>query len=202
MGRSRPPWPPSCTGGGVAELAPFREARRFAISLALAGLVVLPVQAAKNSAPAQVMMVATMPPTFSLQAAPATVTGASATLRVQGAGRGAMMIRGQLRGQGRSAVVRIPLSLAANTRSFVVQAQLRGGNRRGSVYLGAPGLVARRLPMRGQPSLALAAARNYGREFFTLNQPLHTTLEIVFDHLPPGQASDFTVSLTLRDLGY
>lgn len=147
-------------------------------------------------------MVATMPATFSLQAAPATLTGATGSLRVEGPGHGTLMIRGQLRGHGRSAVVRIPLSLAANTRSFVVQAQLQGGNRRGSVYLGAPGLVARRIPMRGQPSLALAAARNYGREFFSLNQPLRTTLEIVFNDLPAGQASDFTVSLTLRDLGY
>ncbi|MGE5204955.1 MAG: hypothetical protein ACM3PW_05035 [Chlamydiota bacterium] len=186
----------------MPELAPFREARRFAITLALAGLGVLPAQAAKNSAPAQVMMVATMPATFSLQAAPATLTGATGSLRVEGPGHGTLMIRGQLRGHGRSAVVRIPLSLAANTRSFVVQAQLQGGNRRGSVYLGAPGLVARRIPMRGQPSLALAAARNYGREFFSLNQPLRTTLEIVFNDLPAGQASDFTVSLTLRDLGY
>jgi hypothetical protein len=148
------------------------------------------------------MMVATMPPTFSLQAAQATVTGASATLQVRSAGRGTLLIRGQLRGNGRRAVVRIPLGLAANTRSFVVQAQLQGGNRRGSVYLGASGLVARRVPMRGQPSLALAAARNYGREFFSLNQPLHTTLEIVFEDLPAGQASDFSVSLNMRDLGY
>ena len=147
-------------------------------------------------------MVATMPATFSLQAAPATITGATGSLRVQGAGRGTLTIRGQLRGHGRSAVVRIPLSLAANTRSFVVQAQLQGSNRRGSVYLGAPGLVTRRMPLRGQPSLALAAARNYGRESFTLSQPLHTTLEIVFADLPAGQASDFCVSLTLRDLGY
>ncbi len=147
------------------------------------------------------MMVATMPATFSLQAASATVTGAGATLQVQPSGRGTLMIRGQLVGHGCSAVVRIPVSLAANTRSFVVQAQLQG-NHRGSVYLGAPGLVARRLPLHGQPSLALAAARNYGREFFTLNQPLHTTLEIVLDDLPAGEAGDFAVTLTMRDLGY
>ncbi len=58
------------------------------------------------------------------------------------------------------------------------------------------------MPLHGQPSLALAAARNYGREFFTLNQPLHTTLEIVLDDLPAGEAGDFAVTLTMRDLGY
>lgn len=146
-------------------------------------------------------MVAIMPATFSLQAAPATVTGATASLQVQPSRRGTLVIHGQLLGHGRSAVVRIPVSLAANTRSFVVQAQFHG-NRRGSVYLGAPGLVARRLPLRGQPSLALAAARNYGRQFFTLSQPLHTTLEIVLDDLPAGEAGDFSVTLTMRDLGY
>lgn len=185
----------------MAGLAQFWRARPWATSLLLAGASVLPAQAAKNSAPAQVMMVAVMPATFSLQAAPATVNGATASLQVQPSGRGTIMIRGQLLGHGRSAVVRIPVSLAANTRSFVVQAQLQG-NHRGSVYLGAPGLVARRMPLRGQPSLALAAARNYGREFFTLTQPLHTTLEIILDDLPAGEAGGFTVSLTMSDLGY
>lgn len=185
----------------MAGVAQFWRARRWVTGLLLAGVSVLPAQASKNSAPAQVMMVAIMPAIFSLQAAPATVTGASASLQVQPSGRGTLMIRGQLVGHGRRAVVRIPVSLAANTRSFVVQAQLRG-NRPASVYLGAPGLVARRMPMHGQPSLALAAARTYGREFFTLNQPLHTTLEIVLDDLPAGEAGDFSVTLTLRDLGY
>ncbi len=117
---------------GVAGLAQFWP-RRWATSLLLAGASVLPAQAAKSSAPAQVMMVATMPATFSLQAGQATVTGATASLQVQPSGRRTLMIRGQLVGHGRSAVVRIPVSLAANTRSFVVQAQLQG-NHRGSVY--------------------------------------------------------------------
>ena len=173
---------------------------RWAFGLAVAGSCVLPARAAKNSSPAQVMMVATMPPVFSLQAAPATITGASGSIQVKESGRGRLLIRGRLTGHGGSAVLRIPLALAANTRSFVVQAE--GASGQASVYLSAPGFIARPMPMRAHESFAMAAARDHGREFFALNQPLHSTLQIVFADLAPGQARDFMLTLSMRDLGY
>lgn len=186
---------------GVAWPVQFLRPRSLGISLALAVLCPVAAFAAKNSSPAQVMMLATMPPAFSLQAAQASVNGASGGVQALAQGRGRLLIRGQLRGHGGRAVVRIPVSLAANTRSFVVQA--RGESpAHATVCLAAPELMARRMPLRGQASLAMGLARNRGREFFTLNQPLRSILEIVFEDLPSGQAANFSLALSMRDLGY
>lgn len=173
---------------------------RLALGLVLAGTYLLPARAAKNSSPAQVMMVATMPATFSLQAAPASLTNASGSVQMKEAGRGRLLIRGRLTGHGGRAVVRIPLSLAANTRSFVVQAEEASGQA--SVYLSTPGLIARPMLMRAHAALALATARDHGREFFALNQPLHSSLEIVFENVGREESRDFTLTLSMRDLGY
>jgi hypothetical protein len=170
--------------------------------MVLAGVCVAPARAAKNSAPAQVMMVATMPATFSLQAAQATLSGAAGAVHVQSGSPGRLLIQGQLRGQGRRAVVRIPLSLAANTRTFVVQALTEGGASHAIIHLAGPEIMARPAPLLGQSSLAMGLARNHGREFFTLNQPLHSTLEIIFEDLPREQTSSFSVALSMRELGY
>lgn len=170
------------------------------MGVALAGIWVIPARAAKNSSPAQVMMVATMPATFSLQAAPATMSGASGTVQAKEAGRGRLLIQGRLIGQGGRAILRIPLSLAANTRSFVVQAE--GASGQASVYLSAPGFLARPMPMHAPASLAMATARDHGREYFALNQPLHSTLEIIFEDIARGQTRDFMLTLSMRDLGY
>ena len=144
-------------------------------------------------------MIATMPPTFSVQAAQATITGAAGSIDVKGDGRSALLVRGQLRGQGGNVVVHIPVSLAANTRSFVVQAVMEG---RGTAYLTGPGLITRRVPLQGQAYLAMGATGSRGRAFFTLDQVLHTTLEIVLNDLEPGQSSNFSIRLEMRDLGY
>lgn len=173
---------------------------RAAMSLAIAGSCVVAARAAKNSSPAQVTMVATMPATFSLQAAPATLTNASGPVEVKAAGRGRLLIRGRVTGQGGRAVLSIPLSLAANTRSFVVRAESASGEA--SVYLSAPGFIGRPMPMRSHQSFAMATARNHGREFFTLNQPLHSTLQVIFEGLARGQARDFMLTVSMRDLGY
>lgn len=161
-----------------------------------------PAYAAKNSPPAQVTMVATMPATFSLQAGQAAMIGASGTVQVQGTGRGVLLVRAHLLNEGGRAILRIPLALAANTRSFVVQANVQDGNGRGTAYLLAPGLMARRMPMRGQTFLAMAVARNHGREFFALDHPLRSTLEIVFPELPSTQSGKFSLTLSMRELGY
>lgn len=168
--------------------------------LVVMGTCVASANAAKNSLPAQVTMIATMPATFSLQAASATVIGASGTVQVDNVGRGAMVIRGRLRGQDGTTVVRVPLALAANTRSFVVRANMLGGNGRGTARLTAPELMGRRMPMRGETFLAMGVASN-GRPFFALNHPLHSTLEIVLD-VPRGQTSNFRVALSMQELGY
>jgi hypothetical protein len=160
------------------------------------------VYAAKHSAPAQVMMVATMPPTFSLQAAPATLSVAVGTVQVQSGGPGRLLIRGYLRGEGGAAVVRIPVSLAANTRSFMVRAFAEGATSHATIYLESPEIMARRMPMPGAAALAMGIAKNRGSEFFALNQPLHSTLEIVIENLPSGQINNFHVALTMHSLGY
>jgi uncharacterized protein YfaP (DUF2135 family) len=147
-------------------------------------------------------MVATMPPTFSLQAAQASVAGAAGTVQVQSAGHGRLLIRGHLRDQGGAAVVRIPVSLAANTRSFVVRAQAEGTTSRATIYLGSPEIMARRMLMRGAGALAMGIAKDRGREFFALNQPLHSTLEIVFDNLPREEGKSFSLTLTMHSLDY
>ena len=200
-GKESPPWPPSCMTTGVAGPIQVFRLRSLGVSLALATLCPVPALAAKNSPPAQVIMLATMPPTFSLQAAQASVSGASGDVQSLAQAHGRLLIRGQLHGHGGRAVVRIPLSLAANTRSFVVQA---GGESAShvTVSLSAPELMARRMPLRGQASLAMGLARNHGREFFTLNQPLHSILEIIFEHIPSGQTRNFSLALSMRDLGY
>ena len=192
----------SCSGEAVAQSMQFGPLRRLAIALALASISPVSVQAAKNSAPAQVMMVATMPATFSLQAASATLTGAGGTVQVQGEGHGRLMIRGQLHGRGGAAVVRIPVSLAANTRSFVMQAVGEGATSRATIYLESSEIMARRMPMRGSAALAMGMAKDCGREFFALNQPLHSTLEIMFDNLPRGKGKSFSITLTMHSLGY
>jgi hypothetical protein len=147
-------------------------------------------------------MIATVPATFSLQAGQATVSGAAGSVQAQTAGHGRLIIRGQVRGLGGSVVVRIPLLLAANTRNFVVQALVNGGVTQASVYLAAPGVMARRRPLRGRLSLAMASARDQGRQFFALNRPLSSSLEIVLEDVPPRQARNFSLLLYLRDLGY
>ena len=199
IGQESPPWPPSCMTTGVAGPIQVFRLRSLGVSLALATLC--PALAAKNSPPAQVIMLATMPPTFSLQAAQASVSGASGDVQSLAQAHGRLLIRGQLHGHGGRAVVRIPLSLAANTRSFVVQA---GGESAShvTVSIAAPELMARRMPLRGQASLAMGLARNHGREFFTLNQPLHSILEIIFEDIPSGQTRNFSLALSMRDLGY
>jgi hypothetical protein len=186
----------------VAQSTQFGSLQHLAISVAVAFVSAVPVHAAKNSAPAQVMMVATMPPTFSFQAAQASVSGAAGTVQVQSEGHGRLLIRGQLRGQGGAAVVRIPVSLAANTRSFVVRAFAEGATSGATIYLESTEIMARRMPMRGSAPLALAMVKDRGREFFALNQPLHSTLEIVIENLPSGQIKNFRIGLTLRELGY
>ena len=174
----------------------------MAILVATAFASAIPAHAAKNSAPAQVMMVATMPATFSLQAAPASLTGAVGTVHVQGGGHGRLLIRGHLRGQGGAARVRIPVYLAANTRSFVVRALAEGATPRATIYLESPEIMARRMPMRGAGALAMGLAKDRGREFFALNQPLHSTLEIVFDNLPREDGKSFSLTLTMHTLDY
>ena len=147
-------------------------------------------------------MVATMPATFSLQAAPATVTGASGVVRMQGGQRGRILITGQLRGQGGGVIVRIPMTLAANTRSFVVRAVTEEATSHATIYLEGEGIMARRMPMRGSTALAMGMAKDRGREFFALNQPLRSILEIVIENLPSGQIHSFRITLDMRDLGY
>jgi hypothetical protein len=186
----------------VVRRTQFGSLGRLAIALALAFVSGFPAYAAKNSASAQVMMVATMPPTFSLQAAQASVAGAAGTVQVQSGGHGRLLIRGQLRGQGSAAVVRIPVSLAANTRSFAVRAFAEGAVSRATIYLESPEMMARRTPMRGSAALAMGMAKDRGREFFALNQPLHSTLEIVIENLPSGQINNFRITLTVHSLGY
>lgn len=200
MARRPTQWPDSCIKEGVRRVGQLGQLGRVAIGVAVAGSCVIPAGAAKNSSPAQVMMVATMPATFTLQAAQATITGASGTVQIKEAGRGRLLIRGRVSGQGGRALVSIPLSLAANTRSFVVQAE--GASGEASVYLSSPGLIARIMPMRSHAAFAMATARDHGREYFALNQPLHSTLEIVFADLGRGQARDFMLALSMRDLGY
>jgi hypothetical protein len=173
---------------------------RLAIALALASFSAVQVQGAKNSAPAQVMMVATMPPTFSLQAAPATLAGATGTVQAQSGGHGRLLIRGQLRGQGGAAVVRIPVSLAANTRSFLVRARAEGATSHATIYLESPQIMGRRAPMRRSAILAMGMAKDRG--FFALSQPLHSTVEIVFEDLPRQQNMLFSIALTMHALGY
>lgn len=202
MGPAARRWPPSCTVGGVPGSVPLRRAGWLIVSLALTNLCVLPAWAAKNSGPAQVMMLATMPPALSLKAAQATVSGASGKVQTQAEGDSRLLIRGQLRGQGGRAVVRIPVSLAANTRSFVVQAQGESVAPHATIYLAGPGVLARPIAMHGQAPLAMGLARNYGREFFALNRPLRCSLEIVIENLPPGQTSNFIIALSMKDLGY
>jgi hypothetical protein len=180
----------------------FRYLQRLAIALALGSASAVPVHGAKNSAPAQIMMVATMPPTFSLQAAPATLSGAAGTVQVQSGGHGRLLIRGQLWGQGGTAVVRIPVSLAANTRSFVVRAFAEGATSHTTIHLESPEMMGRRMPMRGSAALAMGMAKERGREFFALNQPLPSTLEIVIENLPSGQVNNFRIALTMHALGY
>jgi len=172
------------------------------VGLALLLICLGPVYAAKNSPPAQVTMVATMPATFSLQAGQSTIVGATGTVQVQSTGRGVLLVRGHLLNRGGRAILRIPLALAANTRSFVVQANMQDGNGRGTAYLTAPEIMARRMPMRGQTFLAMAVARNHGREFFVLDHPLRSTLEIVFTELPSTQSGRFSLTLNMRELGY
>ena len=184
----------------MAQSMQFGSVGRLAIVLALGSVSAVSVQAAKNSAPAQVMMVATMPATFSLQATPATLTGAGGTVQVQGGGNGRLTIRGQLRGQGGAAVVRIPVAWAANTRSFVVQAMGEGATSRATIYLESSEIMARRMPLRGSAALAMGMAKDRG--FFALNQPLHSTLEIVFDNLPREEGKSFSITLTMHSLGY
>jgi hypothetical protein len=186
----------------MAGLMQFGSLGRLAIALALASVSAVPARAAKNSAPAQVIMVATMPATFSLQAAQATVSGAAGTVQVQSGSPGRLLIQGQLRGQGSRTVVRIPLSLAANTRTFVVQALTKGGASHAIIHLAGPEIMTRPAPLGGQTSLAMGLARNHGGEFFTLNHPLHSTLEIIFEDLPREQTSSFSVALSMRELGY
>jgi hypothetical protein len=111
-----------------------------------------------------------------------------------------LLIRGRLDGHGGRAVVLIPLALAANTRGFVVQAEDASGQA--SIYLSAPGFFSRPMPMRPHASFAMATAADHGREFFALNQPLHSTLQVVFQVLARGEARDFTLTLGMRDLGY
>jgi len=183
-------------------LMQFGSLGRLAIALALASVSAVPAHAAMNSAPAQVMMVATMPPTFFLQAAPATVTGAVGTVQVQGGKGGRLTIRGQLSGHGGRATVRIPVSLAANTRSFVVRALAESASSHATIYLESPEVLARRIPMGTSAALAMGMAKDREGEFFALNQPLHSTLEIVIENLPSGQISNFRIALTMRDLGY
>lgn len=148
------------------------------------------------------MMVATMPPTFSFQAVPASVAGASGTVQVQSGRDGRLLIHGQLRGEGGAAVVRIPVSLAANTRSFLVRALAEGATSQATIYLESPEIMARRMPMRGAATLAMGMAKNRGDKFFALNQPLHSTLEIVIENLPSGEIRNFRIALTMRELGY
>lgn len=180
----------------------FRHLRRSAIALTLASVCAVPARAAKYSAPARVMMVATVPPTFSLQAAPATLTGAAGSVQVQSAGRARLLVRGRLRGEGDRVVVRIPVSLAANTRSFVVRAFTEGAIPHATIYLGGPEIMARPMPMRGSATLAMGMAKDRGHEFFAFDQPLHSTLEIIIENLPSGQINNFRIALTLRELGY
>jgi hypothetical protein len=56
------------------------------------------------------------------------------------------------------------------------------------------------MPMRGSPALAMGMAKDRG--FFGLNQPLHSTLEIVFDNLPREESKSFSITLTMHSLGY
>ena len=184
----------------MARPTQFGSLGRMTIVLALASVSAVSAHAAKNSAPAQVMMVATMLATFSLQAVPATLTGAGGTVQVQGGGHGRLMIRGQLHGRGGAAVVRIPVSLAANTRSFVVQAVGEGATSRATIYLESSEIMARRMPLHGSAALAMGMAKDRG--FFALNQPLHSTLEIVFENLPREQSKSFSITLTMQALGY
>ena len=186
----------------VAGSTQFGSLQHLAIAVAVTLLSAVPVHAAKNSAPAQVMMVATMPPTFSLQAVQASVAGAAGTVQVQSGGHGRLLVRGQLRGQGGAAVVRIPLSLAANTRSFVVRALAEGTTSGATIYLESPEIMARRMPMHSSAALAIGMAKDRGRDFFALNQPLHSTLEIILENLPSDRINNFRIALTMRDLGY
>jgi hypothetical protein len=62
--------------------------------------------------------------------------------------------------------------------------------------------MARRMPMRGAATLAMGMAKNRGDKFFALNQPLHSTLEIVIENLPSGEINNFRIALTVRELGY
>jgi hypothetical protein len=163
----------------MAQFSQLGTLGRLATPLALACLSAMPAHAAKNSAPAQVMMVATMPPTFSLQAAQASVAGSVGTVQVQSGGHGHLLIYGQLRGQGGAAVVRIPVSLASNTRSFMLQALAEGATSHATIYLESPEIMARRMPMRSPTALGMAMAKD--RRFFALNQPVHSTLEIVIE---------------------
>lgn len=175
---------------------------RLGLVIAVALALTPPARAARNSSPAQVAMIANMPATFSLQAGQATMSGAAGSVQAQTAGSGRLIIRGQVRGRGGRVVVRIPLFLAANTRNFVVQALADADVAQASVYLAAPGMMARRTPLRGRLSLAMASARDQGHQFFALNRPLPSSLEIVFEDVPPQQARNFSLLLYLRDLGY
>jgi hypothetical protein len=172
----------------------------LATAIVLACVTAVPLHAAKNSAPAQVMMVATMPATFSLQAAAATLTGAAGTVQVQSAGHGRLLIRGQLRGQGGAAVVRIPLLLAANTRNFMMRSVAEGATSHATIYVESPEIMGRRMPLRSSAALGIGMAKERG--FFALSQPLHSTLEVVFEDLPRQQTKSFRIVLTMRDLGY
>ena len=178
----------------------FGSLGRLALALTVAFVSAVPAHAAKNSAPAQVMMVATMPPTFSLQAAPATLAGAAGTVQVQSGGHEQLLIHGQLRGQGGAAVVRIPVFLAANTRTFVVRALAEGATSHATIYLEGPEIMARRMLMRGSTALAMGMPKDRG--FFALSRPLHSTLEIVFKDLPREQSNSFSITLTMHALGY
>jgi len=99
-------------------------------------------------------------------------------------------------------VVRIPVSLAANTRSFVVRALAEGATSPATIYLEGPEIMARRMPLRGSAALAMAMAKDRGSEFFALNQPMHSTLEIVFEDLLRQQNKSFSIALTMHALGY
>jgi|SRR5579871_2106360 len=164
----------------------------------MAGAV--PAQAARNSNPAQVMMVATMPASFSLQAQPAALMGASGSVQVTGAGRNYLVIHGRTLGQGANAVVSIPIQLATNTQSFVVQARMEGGTGAEMIRLHGTRIMGRARPMRGETNLAMGVAGSH--EYFALNHPLHGSLEIYLGRLPAGQERTFQILLSVRDLGY
>ncbi|HSB74689.1 MAG TPA: hypothetical protein VLC12_03515 [Terriglobales bacterium] len=176
--------------------------RGVAAALMLAVFCAVPAQAAKDSSAAQVTLLATMPPSFALQAAPASVVGAAGSVQVQGNGRNRLWIRGQVRGRGGKAVVRIPISLAANTRNFILQARPEPGASPATISVSSPDLLGRAMPLRSRTPLAMGIARNHGREFFTLDRPLHSTLEIVLEGLQPGEARNIELELTMCDLGY